>query len=365
MATLELVHLRKEYKRVTAVKDLSLSVADGEMLALLGESGCGKTTTLRMIAGFETPTSGKVIVDGKELGPNVPAYKRNIGIFFQNYALFPHMSVYDNVAFGLRMRRVPPEETRKRVDKALAMVRLPDLGDEYPRRLSGGQQQRVALARALVTRPQILLLDEPLSNLDAKLRVEMQVEIKRIQRELGITTIIVTHDQEEAVSLAHRVAVMRHGEIMQLGTPEEVFDHPSSPFVADFMGFQTFLRGNCQGQVGDCVAFNCSGKRVLVEKDMAAGMEAGMPAILAIRSENISVRPSKGASEGEQGIVSGVIAHKTYRGHATRLEVTGAFAESLFPSIVGRCDLSEGDEVEVELPADSICVYVEKGQDAN
>ena len=365
MATLELDHLRKEYKRVTAVKDLSLSVADGEMLALLGESGCGKTTTLRMIAGFETPTSGKVIVDGKELGPDVPAYKRNIGIFFQNYALFPHMSVYDNVAFGLRMRKVPPEETRSRVEEALAMVRLPDLGEEYPRRLSGGQQQRVALARALVTRPHILLLDEPLSNLDAKLRVEMQVEIKRIQRELGITTIIVTHDQEEAISLAHRVAVMRRGEIMQLGTPEEVFDHPGSPFVADFMGFQTFLRGTCLGQVGGRVAFDCSGKRVLVEKGTAEGMESGAPAILAIRSENISVRKLNGASVGEAGVISGVVAHKTYRGHATRLEVTGAFSESLFPSAVGRCDLAEGDEVEIELPADSICVYADGDQAAS
>ena len=202
MATLELDHLTKQYKRITAVDDLSLTVEDGEMLALLGESGCGKTTTLRMIAGFETPTSGRVLVDGEELGPSVPPYKRNIGIFFQNYALFPHMTVYENVAFGLRMHKVPDDECRERVADALRMVRLSGLDGEHPRRLSGGQQQRVALARALVTRPRILLLDEPLSNLDAKLRTEMQLEIKRIQQELGITTIIVTHDQEEAVSLA-------------------------------------------------------------------------------------------------------------------------------------------------------------------
>ena len=216
MATLELRAFTKKFGGFTAVDCMDLKVAEGEMIALLGGSGCGKTTTLRMIAGFATPTSGAVFVDGKDLG-KIPPYKRNIGIFFQNYALFPHMTVFENVAFGLKLQKCSKEEIRDRVGEILSLVKLTDLDKRYPRELSGGQQQRVALARALVTRPAILLLDEPLSNLDAKLRVEMQVEIKRIQKELGITTIIVTHDHEEAVSLADRVIVMNEGKILQIG----------------------------------------------------------------------------------------------------------------------------------------------------
>ena len=246
MATLELKSLVKRFGDFTAVDGMDLQVAQGEMIALLGGSGCGKTTTLRMIAGFTEPTGGTILVDGEDVG-KIPPYKRNIGIFFQNYALFPHMTVFENVAFGLKLQKCSKEETARRVGEILSLVKLTGLDGRYPRELSGGQQQRVALARALVTRPSILLLDEPLSNLDAKLRVEMQVEIKRIQRELGITTIIVTHDHEEAVSLADRVIVMNQGRIQQIGTPQEIFDHPASPFVADFMGFSTFLHGKAGG----------------------------------------------------------------------------------------------------------------------
>ena len=195
----------------------------------------GKTTTLRMIAGFTEPTAGQILVDGKNVS-TIPPYRRNIGIFFQNYALFPHMTVFENVAFGLKLQKLPKNEIRERVKHMLALVKLTGMDKRYPRQLSGGQQQRVALARALVTRPSILLLDEPLSNLDAKLRVEMQVEIKRIQKELGITTIIVTHDHEEAVSLADRVIVMNAGHILQIGKPQEVYDNPVNLFVAKFLG---------------------------------------------------------------------------------------------------------------------------------
>ena len=193
MATLELQGLTKRFGDFTAVDSMNLKAAEGEMIALLGGSGCGKTTTLRMIAGFTEPTAGQILVDGKNVS-TIPPYRRNIGIFFQNYALFPHMTVFENVAFGLKLQKLPKEEIRERVEHMLSLVKLTGMDKRYPRQLSGGQQQRVALARALVTRPSILLLDEPLSNLDAKLRVEMQVEIKRIQKELGITTIIVTHD---------------------------------------------------------------------------------------------------------------------------------------------------------------------------
>ena len=220
MATLELQGLTKRFGEFTAVDSMNLKAAEGEMIALLGGSGCGKTTTLRMIAGFTEPTAGQILVDGKNVS-TIPPYRRNIGIFFQNYALFPHMTVFENVAFGLKLQKLPKNEIRERVEHMLALVKLTGMDKRYPRQLSGGQQQRVALARALVTRPSILLLDEPLSNLDAKLRVEMQVEIKRIQKELGITTIIVTHDHEEAVSLADRVIVMNAGHILQIGKPQE------------------------------------------------------------------------------------------------------------------------------------------------
>ncbi|MFR6693704.1 MAG: ABC transporter ATP-binding protein [Dysosmobacter sp.] len=249
MATLELQGLTKRFGEFTAVDSMNLKAAEGEMIALLGGSGCGKTTTLRMIAGFTEPTAGQILVDGKNVS-TIPPYRRNIGIFFQNYALFPHMTVFENVAFGLKLQKLPKNEIRERVEHMLALVKLTGMDKRYPRQLSGGQQQRVALARALVTRPSILLLDEPLSNLDAKLRVEMQVEIKRIQKELGITTIIVTHDHEEAVSLADRVIVMNAGHILQIGKPQEVFDRPASPFIADFMGFSTFLHGIAAGTEG-------------------------------------------------------------------------------------------------------------------
>ena len=235
MATLELQGLTKRFGEFTAVDSMNLKAAEGEMIALLGGSGCGKTTTLRMIAGFTEPTAGQILVDGKNVS-TIPPYRRNIGIFFQNYALFPHMTVFENVAFGLKLQKLPKNEIRERVKHMLALVKLTGMDKRYPRQLSGGQQQRVALARALVTRPSILLLDEPLSNLDAKLRVEMQVEIKRIQKELGITTIIVTHDHEEAVSLADRVIVMNAGHILQIGKPQEVYDNPVNLFVAKFLG---------------------------------------------------------------------------------------------------------------------------------
>lgn len=242
MGYLKLNNLTKKYGDFTAVSNINIDLEKGEMVALLGGSGCGKTTILRMIAGFIEPNEGTVEIDGNVMN-KIPAYKRNVGIFFQNYALFPHMTVFDNVAFSLKLKKLPKDEIKKKVEDILELVKLVGLGERYPRELSGGQQQRVALARALVMEPNVLLLDEPLSNLDAQLRIEMQVEIKRIQRHLGLTTIIVTHDQEEAVSLADRIIIMNAGHIYQMGTPKYVFNHPASPFVADFMGFSNFVEG--------------------------------------------------------------------------------------------------------------------------
>ena len=235
MAHLELDRVSKQFGAQTVVDDFSLAVGKGEFVSFLGPSGCGKTTTLQMIAGFLDPSGGAIRLEGRDLTAVHPA-KRGLGIVFQSYALFPHMTAAENVAFGLEMRRVPRAECRERVRATLAMVGLAGYEDRYPRRMSGGQQQRVALARALVIRPSVLLLDEPLSNLDAKLREGMQIELRQIQRTIGTTTILVTHDQNEAMSLSDRIVVMSEGRIEQIGTPQETYERPASAFVSQFLG---------------------------------------------------------------------------------------------------------------------------------
>lgn len=353
MATLQLIDLTKKFGKFTAVDNMNLSAADGEMIALLGGSGCGKTTTLRMVAGFTEPTNGTVLVDGKDVTA-IPAYKRNIGIFFQNYALFPHMTVFENVAFGLKLQKLPKDVIKEKVAEILQLVKLVDLDGRYPRELSGGQQQRVALARALVTRPQILLLDEPLSNLDAKLRVEMQVEIKRIQRELGITTIIVTHDHEEAVSLADRVVVMDSGKILQMGKPNEVFERPISPFVADFMGFSTFFDGVAGAEDGSFRRVECSGKTVYVNKKYAKEIAEGDACVLGIRAENMELT-EEGFSD--TNVFEGTVENVIYKGTNTRLAVTGCFKETLFLAERGYAQPEGGTRVYVRIPPESLCIY--------
>src|ERR1700704_718996 len=235
MAHLELDRVSKQFGAQTVVDDFSLAVGKGEFVSFLGPSGCGKTTTLQMIAGFLDPSRGAIRLEGRDLTAVQPA-KRGLGIVFQSYALFPHMTAAENVAFGLEMRRVPRSECRERVRATLAMVGLAGYEDRYPRRMSGGQQQRVALARALVIQPSVLLLDEPLSNLDAKLREGMQIELRQIQRSLGTTTVLVTHDQNEAMSLSDRIVVMSQGRVEQIGTPQETYERPASAFVSRFLG---------------------------------------------------------------------------------------------------------------------------------
>jgi len=235
MAYLELDQVGKQFGAQTVVDDFSLAVVKGEFISFLGPSGCGKTTTLQMVAGFLDPTRGAIRLEGRDLIAVHPA-RRGLGIVFQSYALFPHMTAAENVAFGLEMRKVPRTERAERVRSALAMVGLVGYEDRHPRRMSGGQQQRVALARALVIRPSVLLLDEPLSNLDAKLREDMQIELRQIQRTLGTTTILVTHDQNEAMSLSDRIVVMSQGRIEQIGTPQETYERPASAFVSQFLG---------------------------------------------------------------------------------------------------------------------------------
>jgi spermidine/putrescine ABC transporter ATP-binding subunit len=238
----KLEQVRKEFGDIVAVDDVDLSIRDGEILTLLGPSGCGKTTTLRMIAGFETPSSGEIFINGSNVS-EIPPYKRDTGMVFQRYALFKHMTVADNIAFGLKMQGVPGGEIDQRVDEILEMVQLPQLKNRYPAELSGGQQQRVALARSLVIEPTVLLLDEPLANLDKKLREEMRLEFLRLHEELDVTMVYVTHNQEEALMISDRMAVMSDGQVHQVGTPEEVYHEPTDEFVADFIGQATFLAG--------------------------------------------------------------------------------------------------------------------------
>ena len=245
MARLDIASLAKRYGDFYAVRDVTLSVADGEFLVLLGPSGCGKTTTLRMVAGFIEPTSGTVRLGGTDV-TLLPPWKRNAGMVFQSYALFPHLSVAQNVAFGLEMRKLPRADIERRVEEVLALVRLQGYGGRLPRQLSGGQQQRVALARALAIRPDVLLLDEPLSNLDAKLRQEVRVEIRELQRQLGLTTVMVTHDQEEALTMADRLVVMNEGQVRQVGSQRDLYERPSDRFVAGFVGRSTFLAGTVE-----------------------------------------------------------------------------------------------------------------------
>ena len=279
MARLDIDELAKRYGDFYAVRNVSLEVADGEFLVLLGPSGCGKTTTLRMVAGFIEPTAGRVRLGGHDV-TLLPPWKRNAGMVFQSYALFPHLTVAQNVAFGLEMRKLAKVEVGQRVEEALALVRLGGYGGRLPRQLSGGQQQRVALARALAIRPDVLLLDEPLSNLDAKLRQEVRVEIRELQQKLGLTTVMVTHDQEEALTMADRLVVMSEGSVRQIGTQRDLYERPADRFVADFVGRSTFF----EGLVETPGRFRTDGGLALACADGAAGRGA-----LAVRPERVGI----------------------------------------------------------------------------
>src|SRR5215510_11916154 len=282
----ELDGVTKRFGKITALDDVSLLVRRGELMTLLGPSGCGKTTLLNLVAGFLMPDSGEIAVDGQRI-TDVPAYRRQIGIMFQNYALFPHMNVAANVGYGLRMRRVAKGETARRVADALALIKLAGLEDRKPRQLSGGQQQRVALARALVIRPKVLLLDEPFSALDKHLRASMQVEVKDIQRKLGVTTVFVTHDQSEALSLSDRVAVMQEGRIRQIDTPEQVYRRQSDRFVASFIGEVTVFRGRLERTDGATATIAAGAARVPVPAAPLGNLAPGAAVELIIRPEQV------------------------------------------------------------------------------
>ncbi len=310
-AFLQLDALTKRYGAAAAVQGMSLSVARGEFLGVLGPSGCGKTTTLQMIAGFVAPDSGGVWLDGVEL-THVPPARRNIGMVFQSYALFPHMTAAENVAFGLEMRRVPRAERARRVAAALDQVRMAHLAGRFPRQMSGGQQQRVALARALVIEPKLLLLDEPLSNLDANLREEMQAELRAMQRRVGITTVLVTHDQAEAMALCGRIAVMQAGRLVQVDAPWQAYESPAEAFVADFLGRSNRLPARVDGAWGDLDGHRFPLPWVLPPGD----------AVLLIRPERLRFRPAQ--ADGMPRGLAGRVASRAFLGHCWLYQVETA-----------------------------------------
>jgi putative spermidine/putrescine transport system ATP-binding protein len=311
MAFLTLENLYKTYGSVNAVENFNLEVEKGEFISFLGPSGCGKTTTLRMIGGFETPTSGTIKINGEDL-TNKPINKRNIGMVFQSYALFPNMNVGANIGFGLKVAKEPPEVINERVKEMLNIIHMSEFMNRYPYQLSGGQQQRVALARALAIQPQVLLLDEPLSALDAKIRLELRTEIRAIQQKLGITTIYVTHDQEEALSLSDRVVVMRSGQMEQVGTPFDIYNFPSTPFVAGFVGTLNVLNA----KVVDVASGKVSIDEQVIKTTQPLRSKAGEVIKLALRPEILSLLEENGSE-----VLKGKVESVTFLGAIVRIQV--------------------------------------------
>jgi putative spermidine/putrescine transport system ATP-binding protein len=317
MAYVELQELRRRFGEVVALDGISLSLEQGEFLSLLGPSGCGKTTALRLVAGFDRPDHGRIVVDGKDL-TRVPPNRRDMGMVFQAYSLFPNMTAERNVEFGLKIRGAARETRAKKIAELLELVGLEHAGRRYPHQLSGGMQQRVALARALAIEPRVLLLDEPLSALDAKVRVQLREEIRRIQIRLGITTIYVTHDQEEALSISDRVAVMAAGRIEQIGLPGEMYGAPATPFVAEFIGTMNRLEATIVD--GDRGEVEHGGVRLTVEA--ARGRPRGERVLVLVRPESLELTEAGGLVDGNNALKGEVLTH-TFLGPVTRLKVIG------------------------------------------
>ncbi|MEM3278426.1 MAG: ABC transporter ATP-binding protein [Fervidicoccaceae archaeon] len=361
MVKVVLENLRKTYSggRVVAVDDVSLSIDEGEFFTILGPSGCGKTTTLRLIAGFEFPDSGKIFFGNEEVTYKKP-YERNTAMVFQNYALWPHMTVFENIAYGLKIRKVKEDEIKRRVKEVLELVKLSGLEDRHPSQLSGGQQQRVALARALVVQPRVLLLDEPLSNLDAKVRVEVRGFLKELQRKLKITTIYVTHDQEEAMSLSDRIAVMNTGRIAQVGTPEELYFSPKDLFVATFFGKPNILDGKYSGkgrvEIGDGIEIQAT--PAVSEEEIKEGESVKV----VIRPEHIYVQGRGRSSSGETTKLTGKVVMRMFTGVSQEIKISMKGEEGPFIYASASSDLSiaVGQDIEIEIPAIRAIIFKAK-----
>ncbi|TIO74747.1 MAG: ABC transporter ATP-binding protein [Mesorhizobium sp.] len=341
------------YGKFVAVRDFSLSIRKGSFVTLLGPSGCGKTTILRSIAGLVDISSGQIMIDGRRVD-DVPIYKRNIGLVFQSYALFPHKTVFDNVAFGLKYRNVPKPEIARKVSQALDMVRLPGSEKKLPSQLSGGQQQRIALARAIVFQPQVLLLDEPLSALDANMREEMRVEIKKIQKETGITAIFVTHDQEEALSMSDRIVVMNAGAVEQIGAPEEVYETPATAFVADFLGKANMLAGTVSRSDGALAITLAAGQTIDVTSPRP--LAPGSKVTVVVRPQKLSVGATASANR-----LSGRVVSTSYLGGSAiyEIDIGGETSIRANAPINGRI-AREGEPIEVGFDPGG-CVLLDQG----
>ncbi len=355
MAEIALKNITKTFghgdEAVAAVDDLTLTINEREFFSLLGPSGCGKTTTLRMIAGFETPTKGEVVIGGTVMN-DVPPNRRRIGIVFQNYALFPHLTVFENCAFGLRARKTPVADIKKQVDKVLSVVHLTETADRRPSQLSGGQQQRVAIARSLAIEPQILLFDEPLSNLDAKLRVEMRGELVRLQRELGITAVYVTHDQEEALAISDRIAVLNEGRLEQAGEPWELYEHPATRFVADFMGRANQMEVTVVEKTADGLRVRTADGAELTAGAGRLDRKAGDTLWVTTKAEKIRLFPA-GSSGDAADCIPCTIADVQYVG--SKLDVAVALQEDVELSVSSEPrpelrSLTRGDGAEISIP---------------
>jgi putative spermidine/putrescine transport system ATP-binding protein len=349
-SSLKVTSVTKQYDAFRAVDDCNLTIESGEFLTLLGPSGSGKTTLLRMIAGFTAPSSGRLELDGVDITA-VPPYRRDIGLVFQNYALFPHMSAAENIAFPLKMRGIKGRQRREMVDEALSLVKLEGFGHRKPRQMSGGQQQRVALARALVFRPRILLMDEPLGALDKRLREGLQVELRRLHRELGITIIFVTHDQEEALALSDRIAILRAGRIEQLGTGSELYESPASLFVADFMGESNVFEGRLERQDG---AFLLVGDGFTLHVPSVAEdiNSIGGQASLVVRPERLTLREASQPKTADLNTVRATLVDSLYLGSSVRHEVRMDDGRLLTVRGVGAVSAQPGDQVYVAWPRD-------------
>jgi spermidine/putrescine transport system ATP-binding protein len=350
---IQLTGLTKRFDDVTAVDGIEVHVKGGEFFSLLGPSGCGKTTTLRLVAGFEQPTSGRILLDGNDVA-RTPPHKRNVNTVFQNYALFPHLNVFDNVAFGLRRAKRPKDEVAQRVRHALDLVQLSGFEKRRSSQLSGGQQQRVALARALVLNPAVLLLDEPLGALDAKLRKALQIELKALQQEVGITFLYVTHDQEEALTMSDRLAVMNAGRVEQIGAPRNVYEDPETLFVADFLGVSNLMDAVAQG-VRD------GGSRVVLDRfeleARGGGSEVTGPAKIVIRPERVELEPHEAPSGPNR--LPGMVERLVYVGNSVQVIVRAATGETLQALVqnTGKgIPYEQGTPVQLHLPPDALRV---------
>lgn len=366
-SNVSLINLTKKFPsldgsgEVLAVDSINLEVKTGELVTILGPSGCGKTTTLRMVAGFEFPTSGSIMIGGRDVA-QVPPNKRGVSMVFQSYALFPHLTIYENIAYGLRVQKVPASEIASRMDAILELMQLTTMKKRFPSQVSGGQQQRIALARAIIIEPSVLLFDEPLSNLDAKLREYMRDELRKLQKRLGITSLYVTHDQEEAMAISDRIVIMQDGVMRQVGAPRQIYEHPQSSFVANFMGKANFVPVQVLGREGEAAVIELDGRRITVRKPGAAAPSSGEGTIVvrpeAVRLSALVATAQQDADGRERSapLLVGSIERITYFGNIARYEIkTGdltVLAERYNPQVFEPHE--EGESIGIDFEMDSV-----------